>query len=381
MIISDFKVRRFEFPPIDHGIPDQHNGTIRSNPGTRRVMNIVQVTANDGTTGICPGRNYLWDKTRWKRILGEDPFSVERIWQKMYMGDYRKPVAKGEWLRNLSKVDIAIWDLIGKAAGKPVYKLLGGYADRIPVYAAGGYYREDKGIDDLAEELKGFVDHGFTAVKMKVGAWRFGVSMETDIERVRAAREAVGPDVKLMVDANNAWDAKNAIKFIKAVECYDPYWFEEPVVADDFRGSAEVKNATSVLVASGENEMTRWGSRDLIDSRAVDVIQTDPALCGGFTEIRKIAAMASAQHIWFAPHGGRVLGATAVCSMPNGLIVESYPLSQWRVELPLDPENPEEKLLEEPNPVVNSWIEMSQEPGLGYKLNEDVAEKYEVKDR
>jgi L-alanine-DL-glutamate epimerase-like enolase superfamily enzyme len=152
-------------------------------------------------------------------------------------------------------------------------------------------------------------------------------------------------------------------------------------VADDFRGSAEVKNATSVLVASGENEMTRWGSRDLIDSRAVDVIQTDPALCGGFTEIRKIAAMASAQHIWFAPHGGRVLGATAVCSMPNGLIVESYPLSQWRVELPLDPENPEEKLLEEPNPVVNSWIEMSQEPGLGYKLNEDVAEKYEVKDR
>jgi L-alanine-DL-glutamate epimerase-like enolase superfamily enzyme len=290
-------------------------------------------------------------------------------------------VAKGEWLRNLSKVDIAIWDLIGKAAGKPVYKLLGGYADRIPVYAAGGYYREDKGIDDLAEELKGFVDHGFTAVKMKVGAWRFGVSMETDIERVRAAREAVGPDVKLMVDANNAWDAKNAIKFIKAVECYDPYWFEEPVVADDFRGSAEVKNATSVLVASGENEMTRWGSRDLIDSRAVDVIQTDPALCGGFTEIRKIAAMASAQHIWFAPHGGRVLGATAVCSMPNGLIVESYPLSQWRVELPLDPENPEEKLLEEPNPVVNSWIEMSQEPGLGYKLNEDVAEKYEVKDR
>jgi D-arabinonate dehydratase len=144
---------------------------------------------------------------------------VERIWQKMYMGDYRKPVAKGEWLRNLSKVDIAIWDLIGKAAGKPVYKLLGGYADWIPVYAAGGYYREDKGIDDLAEELKGFVDHGFTAVKMKVGAWRFGVSMETDIERVRAAREAVGPDVKLMVDANNAWDAKNAIKFIKAVEC------------------------------------------------------------------------------------------------------------------------------------------------------------------
>jgi len=381
MKITDVKVRTFRFPPIDHKIPDQHNGIIRSNPGTERTMNITQVTTDEGTTGICPGGTKPVIEGRIRRaILGEDPLAVERIWQKMYMGDYRKPVAKGEYIASISRVDMAIWDLIGKTLKQPVYKLLGGYADRIPVYAAGGYYREDKSIKDLAEELRGFVEQGYTAVKMKVGAWRFGVSMKTDIRRVEAVRDAIGDDIKLMVDANNAWDAKHAIQFIKVVERYEPYWFEEPVEPDDFRGSVEVKNATSVLVASGENEMTRWGSRDLIDPRAVDVIQVDPAICGGFTEIRKIAAMASAQHIWFAPHGGHVLGATAVAAAPNGLIVESYPISKWRVQLPIDPANPDETLLEEPNPVVKGWISMSQEPGLGYKLNEDIAKKYEVTD-
>jgi L-alanine-DL-glutamate epimerase-like enolase superfamily enzyme len=381
MKITDVKVRTFRFPSIDHKIPDQYNGIIRSNPGTERTMNITQVTTDEGNTGICPGGNKAVIEGRLRRaILGEEPFAVERIWQKMYMGDYRKPVAKGDWIASLSHVDIAIWDLVGKALRQPVYKLLGSYADRIPVYAAGGYYREDKSIADLAEELRSFVEEGYTSVKMKVGAWRFGVSMKTDIRRVEAVRDAIGDDIRLMVDANNAWDAKHAIQFIKAVERYEPYWFEEPVEPDDFKGSVEVKNATSVLVASGENEMTRWGSRDLIDSRAIDVIQVDPAICGGFTEIRKIAAMASAQHIWFAPHGGHVLGATAVASAPNGLIVESYPLSKWRVQLPIDPANPEEKLLEEPNPVVKGWISMSQEPGLGYRLNEDVAKKYEVAD-
>jgi L-alanine-DL-glutamate epimerase-like enolase superfamily enzyme len=377
--ISDVRVRTFRFRAIDHRIPDQYNGIIRSNPGTDRVLTITEVASDEGMTGICPGgnRGVIEGRLR-KAVVGEDPMATERMWQKMYMGDFRKPVAKGDWISSLSHVDIAIWDLVGKALDRPVYKLLGGYSDRIPVYAAGGYYREDKDVEDLSEELRLFVEQGYSAVKMKVGAWRFGVSMKTDIARVAAAREAIGDNVRLMVDANNAWDAKHAIQFIRAVERYEPYWFEEPVEPDDFRGCVEVKNATSVLVASGENEMTRWGSRDLIASRAVDVVQVDPAICGGFTEIRKIAAMASAEHMWFAPHGGHVLGAAAVAAAPNGMIVESYPLSKWRIELPIDPANPGERILEEPNPVVKGWIEMSQEPGLGYRLNEDVAKKYEV---
>lgn len=382
MKITDVKVRSFQFPPIEHNIPDQYNGIIWRSPGTSRRMNITQVTTDEGVKGVCPGGDNVWVKTHSKHLIGEDPFMVERIWQKMYMGDYRKPVAKGDWIANLSKVDVAIWDVIGKALKQPVYKLLGGFVNKVPVYAAGGYYREDKSIEDLAEELRGFVDAGYSAVKMKVGAWRFGVSMKTDIKRVKAVRDAIGYDVKLMVDANNAWDAKHAIKFIRAVECYEPYWFEEPVTPDDVKGSIEVKNATNVLVASGENEMTRWGSRDLINFRAVDVIQVDPRICGGLTESRKIAAMASAHHIWFAPHGGSaaVLGAATVASASNGLIVEYFPLSKWRVQLPIDPMNPEEKLLLEPKLVENGWINMPQDHGLGYKIDEDVAKKYEIMD-
>lgn len=378
--ITDVKVRTFRFPPLKFKLHEQYNGIIKSSPWAQRTLNITEVVTDEGIIGICPGGDKERIEGRIKRaILGEDPLSVERVWQKMYMGDYRKPVAKGEWIATISHVDMAVWDLIGKATKQPTYKLLGGYMDKVPVYAAGGYYFEGKNANDLADELRGFVEQGYSAVKMKVGAWRFGVSMETDIQRVKAARDAVGSDVKLMVDANNAWTAKEAIKFIKAVERYEPYWFEEPVEPDDFKGSAEVKAATSILVASGENEATRWGSRDLIESRAVDVIQVDPGICGGFTEIRKIAAMASAQHIWFAPHGGHVLGATAVAAAPNGLIVESYPTSKWRPENPIDPSHPEVKLLEEPNIVEKGWITLSQKPGLGYELNEDVAKKYEIK--
>jgi L-alanine-DL-glutamate epimerase-like enolase superfamily enzyme len=378
--ITDVRVRTFRLPPLKTKLPEQYNSIIRSSPWARRTITVTEVKTDDGVIGICPGgeREPIEGRIR-QAILGEDPLSVERIWEKMYMGGHRKPVAKGDWIASISHVDMAIWDVVGKATGQPAYKLLGGYRDRVPAYAAGGYYFEGKRADDLAEELRGFVEMGYSAVKMKVGAWRFGVSMEEDIERVKAAREAIGYSVKLMVDANNAWTAKEAIKFIKAVERYEPYWFEEPVEPDDIRGSVEVKASTSVLVASGENEATRWGSRDLIEERAVDVIQVDPAICGGFTEIRKIAAMASAHHIWFAPHGGHVLGAIAVAAAPNGLIVESYPASRWRPEPPIDPDHPEERLIEEPNTVEKGWITLSRRPGLGYKLNEEAAIKYEVK--
>ncbi|MDQ1279908.1 MAG: Mandelate racemase/muconate lactonizing enzyme family protein [Thermoproteota archaeon] len=379
--ITDVKVRIFRFPPLKFKIHEQYNGIIRSSPWVQRTLNVTEVATDEGIVGVCPGGDKEKIEGRIRRaIIGEDPLAVERIWQKLYMGDYRKPVAKGDWITTISHVDMAIWDIVGKASKQPTYKLLGGYADRVPIYAAGGYYFEGKSEQDLADELKGFVEQGYDAVKMKVGAWRFGVSMETDVKRVKAAREAIGSNIKLMVDANNAWTAKEAIKFIKTVERYELYWFEEPVEPDDFEGSAEVKAATSILVASGENEATRWGSRDLIESRAVDVIQVDPGICGGFTEIRKISAMASAHHIWFAPHGGHILGATAVAAAPNGLIVESYPTSKWRPESPIDPNHPEIKLLEESNTIKKGWITLSQKPGLGYYLNEDVAKKYEVKD-
>ncbi len=380
MRITDVRVRSFRFPPVKFKLKEQYNSIIRSSPWSPRSMNITEIVTDEGMTGICPGGEKSRIEGRIKQaLLGEDPLAVERLWQKMYMGDHRKPVAKGEWIATLSHVDMAIWDLVGRITKQPVYKLLGGYADKVPVYAAGGYYFEGKDPKDLGEELRGFTEKGYNAVKMKVGAWRFGVPMEKDIERVKAARDAIGDDIRLLVDANNAWTAKEAIRFVRAIERYEPYWFEEPVEPDDFDGSAEVKASTHVFVASGENEATRWGSRDLIESKAIDVIQVDPGICGGFTEIRKIAAMASAHHIWFAPHGGHMLGAIAVSAAPNGLIVESYPNSKWRPENPIDPAHPEVKLLEETNEIEKGYVILSQRPGTGYQLNEDVAKQYEVK--
>jgi L-alanine-DL-glutamate epimerase-like enolase superfamily enzyme len=142
-----------------------------------------------------------------------------------------------------------------------------------------------------------------------------------------------------------------------------------------------VKAATSVFVASGENEYSQYGARDLIKTRSIDVLQIDPGVCGGFTPIMKAAALAETEHIWFAPHGGHVLGATPVSAATNGLIVESYPASKWRPTVPIEDEHPDVVLLEEPNPITNGWITMNTSPGIGYVLHEEVAEKYEVNPR
>jgi L-alanine-DL-glutamate epimerase-like enolase superfamily enzyme len=198
---------------------------------------------------------------------------------------------------------------------------------------------------------------------------------------VKAVRDAIGDDIELMLDANNAWTAKNAIRFINTVERYEPYWFEEPVMPDDYAGSIEVKNATTTLVASGENEYSHFGARDLINARCIDVLQIDPGVCGGFTPIMKAAALSETEHIWFAPHGGHVLGAIPVAAVPNGLIVESYPVSKWRPWVPIDSSQPKQVLVEEPNPISKGQITMNQGPGIGYILHEDVAQAYEINPR
>jgi len=381
--ITDVRVRVFQFPPTSVKLIPQTNGTLRSVPGEARTRRIIEIMTDEGYAGICPCDQNLqyWEDRVSDLLLGEDPGLIEYLWLKMFGGTHRKRCSKGEWVRSIGYVDMALWDLLGKVTKQPVHRLLGGFRDRVPVYAAGGYYQQGKTPEELGKELVGFVELGYQHVKMKVGAWVFGVSMKEDIKRVKAARDAIGNDVELMVDANNAWDAKSAIRFIKAIERYEPYWFEEPVMPDDYAGSREVKTATSVFVASGENEYTQYGARDLIKSRSIDVLQIDPGVCGGFTPIMKAAALAETEHIWFSPHGGHVLGAAPVAAMSNGLIVESYPASKWRPAVPIEDEHPEVVLLEEPNPITDGWITMHTGPGIGYVLNEVVAEKYEVNPR
>ena len=296
------------------------------------------------------------------QIRGENPFYVERIWDKLYR-NRRKPVAKGLMIRAIGAVDLAIWDIIGKALEMPVYRVLGGFTDRIRVYAAGGYYEEGKTIADLVKEMEDYVQEGFRAVKMKVG----GEDFRTDVERVRAVREGLGDDIDILIDANNKWNAYEAIRFGRAVEKYTPFWFEEPVEPDDFAGCAEVRQALDVPIVAGENEFTRWGCRDLLEARSADILNLDTVLAGGATEYRKIAAMASAYHVPVAPHGNPFMAVHVLGATSNALIMETYPgvESRFNPALPLFP-------------VTDGYITIPDKPGLGIDIAPDIIKKYRV---
>jgi L-alanine-DL-glutamate epimerase-like enolase superfamily enzyme len=244
----------------------------------------------------------------------------------------------------------------------------------VQVYAAGGYYSEEKTVEDLVIEMLNNVREGFKSVKMKVGGWRFGVSMKEDVTRVKAVREAIGENIDLMLDANNAWKAYEAKRFAKLVEPYSPFWFEEPVNPDDIEGSFNVKSNTFIPIASGENEFTHYGFRDLISRRAVDIVQADPNVSGGLTMIRKIADMADAFHIDFAPHGGHIIGSHAVAACKNGLIVESYASKASPYKDP----DPPLKLFRDPIKIENGWIEIPDLPGFGMEIDKKASRKYEV---
>jgi L-alanine-DL-glutamate epimerase-like enolase superfamily enzyme len=355
--ITDVQVVSF---PLEPRAKPRWNSIIRGSGSRGGSFSRLEIHTDEGLVGAAlGGSRAIAEGPLRAAVLGEDPLNTERLWDKMYMGGWRKPVAKGDAIAAMSRIDIALWDLKGKILGRPVWQILGGHRDRVPAYAAGGYYEEGKGPAELAAEMEHFVSLGYRAVKMKVG-WS-GMTLRQDAARVGAVRAAVGPDVDVMVDANNAWDAVTAIRFARLVEQYEPYWFEEPVRADDFRGGAQVAAALDMPVASGENEFTRWGFRDLIEQKAADIIQADPGVCGGVSEWIKIAHLADAYHLKMAPHGGghdHVL-AQCVAAVSNGLIVESQPTLRAYLHEFVAPVQ-----------FSDGYITLSREPGLGFEWNE-----------
>jgi L-alanine-DL-glutamate epimerase-like enolase superfamily enzyme len=225
-------------------------------------------------------------------------------------------------MRAISAIDIALWDLIGKESGVPLYSLLGAYRkDTVPAYASGGYYVPGKTAEDLAAEVGSYVEMGFPAVKIKVGH----VSTEEDVERILACRRAIGPHTQLFLDANNAWrDAPSAIQAIREFEKCGIQWVEEPVLPDDVEASALVAKSISVPIATGEIEATRWGFQSLIQAGAATILQPDAAVCGGITEWRKIAALAAAHSLPVAPHWFADLHIHLVAATPNATWVEYF---------------------------------------------------------
>jgi L-alanine-DL-glutamate epimerase-like enolase superfamily enzyme len=251
-------------------------------------------------------------------LIGQDPVNVERLWAAMWVP--KLIGRRGLTTRAISAIDIGLWDIRGKIAGMPLYKLLGGFRDRVPTYVAGGYYEEGKGLRELAAEMEEAVSLGARAVKMKVGA----ASQVEDAERVRVVRDAIGPNVKLMVDANCAYRHYEAIQFARRIEPNDVTWFEEPVAPDDYDGHRRVALSTTIPIATGENEYTRYGFRDLIRAEAASILNADAKVLGGVTEFMKVAAMAQAHDLDIAPHGSQDVHVHLVAAIPNGIMLEFY---------------------------------------------------------
>lgn len=255
-------------------------------------------------------------------VVGEESTRVRGIWEEAYQSCLLHGRA-GSVMRALSAVDIALWDLNARTVELPLWKYLGGTVrEAVPAYASGGYYLDGKGPHELAAEVRGYVDLGFDAVKIKVGR----ALPAADEDRVAAVREAVGPDALVMLDANNAWaDVPTAMTYLTRFEKYDPYWIEEPFSPDDIGSHARLAQRTPVNVATGEIEAGRWRHKHLLDSGATSILQTDAAVCGGISEFQRIAALADAYGAVMAPHWFHDLHVHLVASTPNAQFVEFFP--------------------------------------------------------
>ncbi|TDD68459.1 mandelate racemase/muconate lactonizing enzyme family protein [Jiangella aurantiaca] len=339
-----------------------------------RCYTLVRVTGDDGVSGIgfCyPGHRAGNLATSAVTdllgpvLIGSDAHHVEDSWARMYQESLLHGRA-GSVMRALSALDIALWDRNARAAGLPLHKYLGGRADQVPAYASGGYYLDGKGPDDLAEEMLGYVEAGFRAVKMKVGRLDPG----EDAKRLAAVREAVGPDVLVMLDANNAFrDLAEAVRALRAWEPYDPYWIEEPFGPDDLSSHARLAQSTSVLVATGEIEAGRWRFKSAMDAAAAVILQTDAAVCGGITEFRKIATMADSYGITVSPHWFHDLHAPLVGALPNTRYVEYFPtadVANFRL------------IIDRQLPVDRGVLHLHDRPGLGFDYAEESLSGYLV---
>ena len=258
-------------------------------------------------------------------LIGEDAWDVERLWQHMY----RKTMAfgrKGIGMVAISALDIALWDLLGKSAKQPVFRLLGGRTkNRIPVYASRLYSGD---LDKLADEARRYKEEGFQAMKLRFG-WGPAdgpAGMQRNVELVRTVRETVGDSIDVMADAYMGWTLDYAKRMLPLLEPFRLRWLEEPVIPDDIHGYAELKSHGRIPIAGGEHEFTVYGFRELLEARALDYIQFDTNRVGGITQARKIAALAEAHSIPVIPHAGQMHNYHLVMASLNSPMAEYFPM-------------------------------------------------------
>ena len=268
-------------------------------------------------------------------------------------------------MRAISILDIALWDLNARTAKMRLSNFMGCWTNElVPAYASGGYYLDGKTPEHLAEELEAYVEQGFKAVKIKVGR----LSPKEEEARVRAARKAIGDDVHLMMDANNAWtDLPDALQTLRRLEEYQPYFIEEPFSPDDIDSHARLVRHTSIPVATGEIEAGRWRFKELLEKGGAHFLQTDAAVCGGITEWRRIAAMADSAGVPMLPHWFHDLHIHLVASAPIARFVEFFPDDQvlnFR------------RLIDKQLEFRNGQLALPAGHGLGFQFDEDAVARY-----
>lgn len=340
---------------------------------------VVEVFTDNGLVGIGDAAltphvtKQVIDEYLKPLLIGADPWDIEFLWQHMY----RKTMAfgrKGIGMVAISAVDIALWDILGKSAKQPVYRLLGGRTKpRIPVYASRLYSVE---LSQLAAEAKGYKDEGYKAMKLRFG-WGptdGAEGMQHNVNLVRTVREAVGDGIDVMADAYMGWTLDYAKRMLPLLEPFNLRWLEEPVIPDDIHGYAELKSYGMMPIAGGEHEFTLYGFRELLEARAVDVIQFDTNRVGGLTQARKISALAEAHSVPVIPHAGQMHNFHLVMASLNSPMAEYFPVVDVEVGNELF-----WYIFEGEPKAKNGFVDLDENvPGLGLKINEKALKKFEV---
>jgi L-rhamnonate dehydratase len=302
-------------------------------------------------------------------LVGENPLEIDRLWEKMYRGSiyYGR---RGPAIHAMSGIEIALWDIKGKVLGQPVHRLLGGpHRTSIRAYASTLMPETPAATEQV---VTGLVERGFTAIKLGWGPW--GRDPDLDVALARAARQAAGDKVELLFDIGLGWpNADHAIRQVRRLEEYRPYWVEEPLWPDDVEGYRKLADAVETRIACGEEDATRWGFRELMDRTGVDVIQPDVTRAGGISECLRIAQMADLRGVATVLHSwstGIIKAASlhVLAAMPHALFFE-YCVQETALN---------QALTVERFPVVDGMVTISDEPGLGIAIDDEVVERFRV---
>ncbi len=351
---------------------------------TTRSSCVVEVETDAGITGWgeCYGPaavNKALIETQYApRVVGRDPFDVEVVWEDLYnrIKDYG---AQGFSITALSGIDIALWDVMGRATKLPIHKLIGGaHRKEILAYATGLYFIDmDRLVEEAVEEALEYKEQGFRAIKMKIGLG----DPKLDVRRVKAVREAIGPDIALAVDANHCFTVPQAIRLGRMLEELDLMWFEEPISPEDHDGYVQVTQALDLAVAGGENDFTRWGFRDVIAKKAMDIVQPDVCAAGGLSEMRKIATLASAFGVECVPHAwGSAIGLAATVQFLAALPDQppAFRPIPPMLEFEQTPNPLRDELAREPIVQRRGIVAVPDGPGLGIEVDREVLARFKV---